>query len=277
MTRTGWSSTVTLPSISIAHTAAGESAPSGDSRRMARPSSASRGVGASSSNRSFISAPARAAPLRTAHPRNWNLRIRALRRSRQYANEVGDRFADDDGSALEAQLANRPLVSARAFLDDGDRDADLAPRLEEPQQHDGVGKVTRVDRRLTARRDETVLRHQHDGADAFPAEAGEQLMQVQRQQLLARHGIEVAGETVDDDDARIELFDGGAHQMSEFPGGQLRGIDLPEHELARLNQRLHVETEARRTLQKRGDGFVKQENRRMVAARRRGAGVLRGD
>jgi hypothetical protein len=49
--------------------------------------------------------------------------------SRQYTLEVPHDVADGE-TFVEPQLADRPLVPARPFLDDGDRLPDLAARFE---------------------------------------------------------------------------------------------------------------------------------------------------
>ena len=111
------------------------------------------------------------------------------------------------------------------FLSDRDRLPHLAGRFEEPQQHDVVGEVAEIDRRLHLP-DQPVLRDDRDRQDAVLAQEHEQLVQLRQQKALLGHRVEVAVQAVDDDDRRVIPFDRRADAVRELARRHL-GRDRP--------------------------------------------------
>jgi hypothetical protein len=83
----------------------------------------------------------------------------------------------------EAELADRALVRRGPALHDGDRRADRALGLEEPEHHRRVGEVAEVD--LGAHLAEAaVLADDQQGRDSAVVQEGQQLVHVQEQEGL---------------------------------------------------------------------------------------------
>src|SRR5512139_3197225 len=83
------------------------------------------------------------------------------RHAGEHAHELGELVAHRQTATVEAELANRVLVSAAPLLHHGDRLADPAVRLEIAQEHDRVRDVADIDRCLR-RTGQAVLGHHHD-------------------------------------------------------------------------------------------------------------------
>ena len=64
--------------------------------------------------------------------------------------------------------------------------------------------------------------------DAVLTEVAEQLVQMEQEEALFRHGVEIAIETVDHEDARLVFLHRLAHEVRELAGLELRRIDLPD-------------------------------------------------
>ena len=102
-------------------------------------------------------------------------------------------------------------------------------------------------------------------------------MEVQRQQPLARHGIQVAGQRIDHDDATPLFFDFSADEMRELSWRQLRGVHLAQGEFACVHHFLHVESQPGGALDKRSDALIEEKDAGMLAPLGRRARVLRGE
>ena len=111
------------------------------------------------------------------------------------------------------EVADGGVVHAAALLHDRDRLADPSLRLEVAQQDHAVGEIADVDRRVH-RADQAVLReHEHRGHAVLP-EVAEQLVQMQQEEPLLRHRVEIAVEAVDDQDAHLVVLDRLAHERA---------------------------------------------------------------
>ena len=104
-----------------------------------------------------------------------------------------------------AELADRALVPAAPLLDDRDRLPHFALRLEVAEQDDRIGQVARVHRRRIARRSGRAGRR--SGSSQRPAgEVGQQLVQLDDQEPLVGHRVQVAVQAVDDEDLDAPRF-----------------------------------------------------------------------
>ena len=161
-----------------------------------------------------------------------------------------------------AEFANGLLVIAAALLHDGDGLVQLAFRLVVAQQDHAVGEVADVDGRDHVRADQSVLRHR-PGSSPRPlvAEVREHLVQVQREEALLGHGVEVAVQAVDDDDSRVVLLDRLADEVRELAGSKLRGIDLLRGDQLVLQRSGQVHADRRGTFEQAAPALVEDEQR----------------
>ena len=142
------------------------------------------------------------------------------------------------------ELADGPLVDAAALLDDRDRLPDFALRFEVAKQDHGVGQVAGIDRRLHLRADDAVMRADQQRRDALLRQIHQQLVQLDGQEALFGHRVEVAVEAVDDDDLDAARLDGLANQVREFARRQLGRIDLHDLDQPGVDLLLDVDAEA---------------------------------
>src|SRR3954447_16422121 len=163
-------------------------------------------------------------PLR-AH--QWLGSSQVLEPSAEHPLEVLDLSSDPDPAGADAQLAHRVLVSAGAPLDQRDRLADLAEGLEVAQQDHRIGQIREVDRRLQGLSHQPRLGHHEQGQDPLLVEIGEQLVQMEQEEALLRHGVPVAVQAVEHHDAGAVL-DRAADVEGELARRQLGGIDLAD-------------------------------------------------
>ena len=93
-----------------------------------------------------------------------------------------------------------------------------------------------------------MLGHQEQRGHAPLAEIGEELVDVQRQEALARRGVEIAVEAVDDDHSRVLVFHGDAQAVREFAGRDSAGSTCRKLQLAGADHRFDVHAEPFGTL-----------------------------
>ncbi len=106
--------------------------------------------------------------------------------------------------------------------------------LEIAKQHDRVGEIGQVDRRLHVPHD-PLLGQDHDRDDTLLVEEGEELVQLQSQVMLLGHGIQVSVDAVDDDHASSVLAHGMVNLMSHLARRNLGGIDLLDEDRSILD------------------------------------------
>src|SRR3954471_21026210 len=167
---------------------------------------------------------------------------RVLETSAEHPLEFLDLSSDPDPAGADAQLAHRVLVGAGAPLDQRDRLADLTERLEVAQQDHRIGQVGEVDRRLQGLPHETRLGHHQQGQHPLLVEVGEQLVQMEQEEALLRHGVPVAVQAVEHHDADAVL-DRAADVEGELARRQLGGIDLADRDAPLLDLTAQGEAE----------------------------------
>ena len=101
-----------------------------------------------------------------------------------------------------------------------------------------------------------------------------QLVQVQDDELLLRHGRMVAVEAVDRDDADAFPIDQPTRAMGEFARRQLGGVHLLDEELACIAHALQVDAEALGAGEQEPELLVEDEQGGALAARDRGGDEL---
>ena len=96
---------------------------------------------------------------------------------------------------------------AAALLYDRDAAPDGPVELEVAQQHDSVAEVAEV-KRHPHRSLKAMLGQDQDGQHPELVEVAQKLVHLENQEALFRHGIEVAVEAVNHDDAGAVHLDG---------------------------------------------------------------------
>jgi len=109
-------------------------------------------------------------------------------------------------------------MGAGALLHHGDRLPDVPPDLEVAKKQNRVGDVAEIHRRRGFRPHQAVLCHGEQREDPSVAEVGQQLVKLESEELLLRHRVEVAIETVDDHQAGALALDRIAHRICELSG-----------------------------------------------------------
>src|SRR4029453_18170256 len=183
----------------------------------------------------------------------------------QDSAELLQRLTDPDSGTGQGKIADAALVRAAALLQYRDRLTNHAAGLEVAQDDDRVGQVAGVDRRLHLHADQAVLRADQKRGDTGLAEERQQLVQLDDQELLVRHRVEIAVEAVDDDDPGVVLRDRPADVVNEFAGRQLRGVDLAHADPAGIDMRLEVHAHAGAARKQRLDALVEDKQRRALA------------
>ena len=141
----------------------------------------------------------------------------------------------------------------------------LAERLEVAQQDHGVGEVGDVDGGLHVA-DEPVLGDGQEGRGALPVQVLQQLVDVQDEELLLRHGGLVAVEAVDHDRLDLMPIDAGPHPVGELARRELRGVDLLDEQVAGGAQGLQVDAHQPGPVDQQAELLVEDEQRRLLAA-----------
>src|SRR3954468_11727556 len=80
-------------------------------------------------------------------------------------------------------------------------------RLEVAKQDHGVGEIAGIDRREHLGADYPLVRADQQRRHALLAEEHQQLVQLDREEPLAGHRVEVAVQAVEHDDLRLALLD----------------------------------------------------------------------
>src|SRR5581483_4390895 len=122
---------------------------------------------------------------------------------------------------------------------------------------------------------ESLLREDEEGGHAFLSEKSEELVKMQKEEALFRHCIEVAVQTVDDDDAHAFLLDRVAHEMRELARLHLRGIDLAHRDHAAREVVLECDAEGLRAIEHAGLALLEEIDGDLLSASRGGGDVLR--
>ena len=112
------------------------------------------------------------------------------------------------------------------------------------QQQHRIGEIAGVDGRLHLRPDQAVMRADEERRDALLRQEHQQLVELNHEEPLLGHRVEVAVEAVDDDNLDAGRFDRFANQMRELARRQLRRVDLHEVDQPRFDVLLDVDAEA---------------------------------
>ena len=101
---------------------------------------------------------------------------------------------------------------------------------------------------------------------ALLAQVHQQLVQVDREEPLAGHRVQVAVQAVDHHDARVALFDRGADRVHELAGRKLGRVDLLHADQAGLRVLAQRNAQPVQPAEQRIGAFVEDEQRRVLAA-----------
>ena len=140
-----------------------------------------------------------------------------LRYSAEDTVEAAEWFAHLDLPIFQSELSKAALVRAAPLFDDGNGLFHSSLGFEVTQENDRIGKISEVDGRLHVG-DEPLLGKNHQSEDALMIKVGEELMQLEGKKAFFGHGIEVAIDAVDDDEARLFCIHAVANARHEFAG-----------------------------------------------------------
>src|SRR5688572_19851895 len=162
------------------------------------------------------------------------------------SSEMPQGLTDADPRARDLELPDARLVGARPPLHHRDGLADGSFGLEEAQQEHAIGQIAHVDGGEHLLPHHAVLAHDADRQHAALPKVAEQLVQVQGEQPLLRHGVEVAVQAVDHHHPGVVALDALPNAGHEFSGRQLGRVHLLDAKPACPPEAFHIETHAAR-------------------------------
>ncbi|KAF1854886.1 hypothetical protein Lal_00009772 [Lupinus albus] len=186
----------------------------------------------------------------------------------QHAVEPFERQAHAHAVRAEAQLVDAERVVRRAALDDGDGAVQAAVRFEKAQQDRGVAQVAQVDVVADFADQSVLAEHQH-GRDALLVQVRQELVHLQRQELLARHRLQVGVQAVDGDEGGALFLHRVAQHLRELAGRQFGRVDMIDQQPARFHEGPQRHPERGAAGVERGQALVEQVERRGLAALQR--------
>ena len=166
---------------------------------------------------------------------------------------------------------------AAAHLHHRDRLANLAVELEVAQEDYRVGEVARVDRGVHLRAHQAVLRGDQHARHAALPEIGQHFVQLDDEELLVRHRVEIPVQAVDDHDPGVLHFHCAAHLVHEFARRKLGRVDLLHNDEPGIDMLAQRNAKSVEAAEKGVGAFIEDEERRGLAAFRGGGAEKRGD
>ncbi len=151
---------------------------------------------------------------------------------------------------------------------------DLGVGLVIAEQDHAVCQIADVDGGRHPRPDEAVLGHHQDRGDPALAEETEQLVQVEGEEPLLGHGVEVAVEAVNHDHLDVVLLDRAAHLAAELARRELGRIDLLDEDQTVVDGLGERHRQGLCAREERPQALVEDEHRRPLAPGRRRHHVL---
>src|SRR6267378_2001119 len=193
----------------------------------------------------------------------------------EHALHVGEARSHVHTARIHAELADVHCVLSQPPLQHRDGLAHFTLRLEKAQQNHGVGEEAHIDRRAH-RSDHPGLRQRQDGEHAALPEIGEQLVELDDEELLLGHRREKAVQAVDDEDARAASFHLFAHPIHHLTRRHLGRIDLLDAQLGGRDHLRYPHPQRFRARRERVDALVEGVDGGGLAASRGGRRILRG-
>src|SRR5262245_10890713 len=120
----------------------------------------------------------------------------------QYALEFLQRLTQRDSIATDAQLSDRIFVRPRPLLDHRDGASDAAEGFEVPQQDDSIREIRDIDG-LAHVTDHPLLGDAQESRCALPVQILQQLVQMERDELLLRHRSLISVKAVRSEERRV--------------------------------------------------------------------------
>ena len=111
-----------------------------------------------------------------------------------------------------------------------------------------------------------MLGHEHQGHHAAVVQIGEQLVELDDERALLRHGGEQPVQAVDDHHARVIALHAPAHALDELAGRELRGVDLLERDAPAFQVRPQGEAERIRANEGRAVLLIEEVDHRVLSA-----------
>ncbi len=163
-----------------------------------------------------------------------------------------------------------------ALLHHRDRLPDLPLRLEVAQQDHGIGEIAGVDGRDHRPADQPVVRADQDRGHPRLPEIRQQLVELDDQEPLLGHGVEIAVQAVDDHHRRALTLDGAADGVRELARRQLGRVHLLDRHRACVPMLPQVDTQTGTAGQQGVDALVENEQGSLLPLLGRRHHKLRG-
>src|SRR6185503_4952458 len=170
------------------------------------------------------------------------------------------RLADMNAIRAQPELTNGVLVSTAAFLNHGDCLSHFALRLEVAKHENVIGQIADVCRSLNGAANNPHLRQYHQRNHTTMVQIGEQLVQMQCQELFAGHRMQKSVEAVDHHGAGVLILDGFADQIDKFARRHFCGIKMIDLDESTFNVRQDPHVQTRGALNEGIDGFFEEKN-----------------
>src|SRR4029077_9283696 len=143
------------------------------------------------------------------------LTAKILRNTAKDALELIEGRGDLEPGVINTKLANGVFVPTSSLFKHRDCASHFAERFKITQKKDRVGKIRDIHRGFHVS-DQAMLRNSEECCCANTIKILQQLMHVEDQKLLFRHGILVAIQAVDDDSPNALCFHAGTNFMCKF-------------------------------------------------------------
>src|SRR5579872_919422 len=195
------------------------------------------------------------------------------RSSAQHVLKILQGLADTNtAAALEHEFPDGALMMTAAFLEQRQSRPYRSRRLEKAHADDGISQIADIHGRLGGH-EHPVLRENEKCQHAALVQVGGQLVQLIAEVTLARHGVQVAVERVDDHQLATAR-DCPLDAVGELPGRDLGRVDLLQADRALAHEMREVEAELLRAGECDARGLVKGEYHAGFALARHLCGVL---
>ena len=140
----------------------------------------------------------------------------------------------------------------------------LANGLKEPEKYYVVGEIARVDRAFRHAH-QPCLAHYQQRKHSLLIEVRGQLVKLHDQELLAGHGVQIAVETVEYEQANLLHFHRAPHDLNEMSRGKFSRVDLLDYQTPLANERFEVHCQTRGTDEVALYYLIKSEDGRTFA------------
>src|SRR5579859_351758 len=182
--------------------------------------------------------------------------------SRENSLKLGERRPYVNFVLAEPKLSDGALMPTAALLHHGDRFSDFPVSFEITKNQDIVGEVAYINGCLHGIANQSHLRQYHQSHNAAIVQIGEQLMEMKREVLLSRHGLQKAVQAVNKNDSNNFILHRTSNHVRELAGRNFGGVKVRNADASGLGVGRQVHSQAPRPSQHGINGFFKDEDGR---------------